>query len=188
MKATVATLAIGQVLLVAVKNIKGGKLQLEFAEKIDNPNQSINVLAVLNADDDRFKGNKGARRAYVSVTPAQLEAHFGIKAASVPAEGSLEINELAPTLLGKALRMRIIESFQGSEFEMQNQAKTAKQYTGKDGEKKYFVKDGKLIFSKTEMVTTDDAKHSIIPSDSQVTWEEYSALNTVAVQDALNAE
>ncbi len=188
---TIGTLVMGQVLLASAKNVKGGKIQLEFAEIIDNPNQSSNVLASMNADDERFKNSKrGARRVYLTASPAMALQHFGIDAAKIVGETSLELNILNPSIGGKALRIEVKDSFKGTDFEMANQEKTAKQYTDNEGVKKYFIKDGKLIFSSTKLVDCAP-KHSILGSDAQVTWEEYvsSKVNaSTSVNEALNAD
>ncbi len=186
---TIGTLVLGQVLLATARRVEGGKVQLEFAEIIVNPKSQTNVLAELNADDDRFKASKkGARRAYLTASPAMAEAHFGIKIAGLPEDGSKkEFNILNPELKGAALRMQVSEKFEGSEYEMANQQKTAKQYTDNKGVVKYFVKDGKLIFSETTMVA-NEPKHRIIESDSQMSWEEYTNSKVESVSAALNAE
>jgi hypothetical protein len=187
---TIATLVVGQVLLASARRVAGDKVQLEFAEIIVNPKSSTNVLAELNADDDRFAaGKKGARRAYLTASPSLAEAHFGIKLADLNADGSkTEYNILNPELKGMKLRMQISEKFEGSAYEMENSQKTAKQYKDNKGVVKYFVKDGKLIFSEATMVT-NEPKHKIIESDSQLTWDEYVASKVEStVESALNAE
>lgn len=188
---TIGTLVMGQVLLASAKNVAGGKIQLEFAEIIDNPNQSSNVLASMNADDDRFKNNKrGARRVYLTASPAMAFQHFGIDAAKIVGETPLELNILNPCIGGKALRIEVKDSFKGTDYEMANQEKTAKQYTNNDGDKKYFTKEGKLIFSSTKVVDCAP-KHSIMSSDAQLSWEEYVSSKVTAstsVNEALNAD
>lgn len=189
---TIGTLLMGQVLLASAKNVAGGKIQLEFAEIIDNPNQSSNVLASMNADDDRFKNNKkGARRVYLTASPAMALQHFGIDAAKIVGETSLELNILNPSIGGKALRIEVKDSFKGTDYEMANQEKTAKQYSNKEtGEKFYFIKEGKLIFSSTKIVDCAP-KHSIMSSDAQISWEEYVSSKVIAstsVNEALNAD
>lgn len=186
---TIATLVAGQVLLATARRVEGGKVQLEFAEIIVNPKNSTNVLAELNADDDRFAASKkGARRAYLTASPAMAEAHFGIKIAELPEDGSKkEFNILNPELKGVTLRMQVSEKFEGSAYEMENQQKTAKQYKDNKGVVKYFVKDGKLIFSETTMVA-NEPKHKIIESDSQMTWEEYINSKVETVASALNQD
>lgn len=186
---TIGTLVMGQVLLAAARKVAGGKLQLTFAEMIENPKQSSNILAMLNADDDRFKASqKGARRAFLTATPAMALQFFGIKAEELT-EDDKEINILNPAIGGKALRLQVTESHKGTEYEMANPAKCAKQYTDNNGVKHYFIKDGELIFSATKVVDCEP-KHTIISSDVRVTWDAYVANKVSAVssvEESLNA-
>ena len=188
---TVATLVLGQTLLVSARRVEGGKIQLEFAEKIKNPSQSNNILAIFNEGDERFdQNNKGPRRCYMTIMPANLEKLFGIKADTVPADGSvLELNILNPTLGGKRLQIQITESHTPfSEYEATNPEKTAKQYTNREGVKMYFVEDGKLIWSKTTLVDSEP-NHKIFKSDAQMSYADFVASQvTEAIDsDILNA-
>lgn len=185
---TIATLLVGEVLLASARKVEGGKIQLEFAERIANPSQGTNVLAAMNADDDRFSQSlPGARRVYLTASPAMVQEHFGVDVSKITTEPT-ELNILNPKLMGKALRIQVSESFKGTEYQMANAQKAAKQFTNKDGETKYFIKDGDLIFSNTKLVDVEP-KHTIIASDAQVSWEEYTASKVTAsasVEDALN--
>lgn len=185
-----AALAVGQVVLLNVARNAKGEFKMEFAERIQNPNQSLNVLAILNEGDEKFKNNNGVRHHFAnSITTIALEKHFGIKPQDVPEKEALELNILNPKLLGQNLRIQIEESFEGTEYQMANQEKTAKQYKDKEGKSIYFVKDGKLIFSSTRLVT-NEPKHQIIQSDAQLTWEQYlqsKVEETTRVTEALNA-
>ncbi len=188
---TIATLLVGQTLLVAARRVEGGKIQLEFAEKIKNPSQSTNILAVFNEGDERFdQNNKGPRRCFMTIMPANLEKLFGVKADTVPADGSnLELNILNPSLGGKRLQIQITESHVPfSEYEAANPEKTAKQYTNREGEKMYFVEGGKLIWSKTTLVDSEP-NHKIFKSDAQMSYADFVAAQvTEAIDsDILNA-
>lgn len=126
---TIATLLVGQTLLVAARRVEGGKIQLEFAEKIKNPSQGTNILAIFNEGDERFdQNNKGPRRCFMTIMPNNLEKLFKIKADTVPADGSsLELNILNPSLDGKRLQIQITESHVPfSEYEASNPEKTCK--------------------------------------------------------------
>ena len=72
------TLTPGQTLLVHARKVNGGKLQLEFAEKLQQADRPVNALAVFNKSDDRFSNGAGARRAWMTVEPSDASEILGI--------------------------------------------------------------------------------------------------------------
>ena len=78
MSKTVETLEPGETLLVSAKGINGGKIQLEFAEIIRNPNakSSNPLVAAFNASDSRFSSK--ARRAWQAGEQVDIERLLGL--------------------------------------------------------------------------------------------------------------
>lgn len=178
-KVTLATLALGQVLLVGLRKVEGGKCQLDIAEIIENPKRS-NVLGALNADDERFNNAKPkARRTFTTASPAMVEKYFGVSAKAIDklAVGeTMELNILNPSIEGKRLRIQITETHRATAWQAENLKDAAKQFTNaKTGETFYFVKDGKVIFSQPKVVD-NEPKHSIIEADSLLTFDQVEAL------------
>lgn len=176
---TLATLVLGQVLLVGLRKVEGGKCQLDIAEIIDNPKRS-NVLGMLNADDDRFNNIKPkARRTFTTASPAMVEKYFGVKASEIAKLGedeTMDLNILNPTIEGKALRIEIKETHKATPWQAENLAKAAKQFTNsKTEETFYFVKNGKVIFSNPKVVDREP-QHDIKEADALLTYEEVEQL------------
>ena len=184
MKTTIENLKQGEVLLTQVKKIEGGKVQLEFAEFIDNPTQPTNVLAALNADDERFKQSvRKPRRAWLTASPAMVKQYFGVDCSKLGDE-PVELNILNPTLEGQELHIQSIDSFVGTPYQMENQKTTAKQFVNtNDGQTYYFTKESKLIFNSPKVVA-GKAKHVVIKSDARMTWEQVEASQVIAVNKA----
>lgn len=121
------------VLAVCMKKVNGGKIQVEFAQKIDKANTTINVLALLNASDERFN-QSGPARTWVTTEPTDLKAMFGFE--MTEEEEYKEILTFLPELNGNVFGLQIIEvpesklpsRFQGEYLE--SNIKRA----GKDGE------------------------------------------------------
>lgn len=188
---TLATLAIGQTLLVGCTKVKGGKVKLDIAEVLENPSRNT-ALNLLNADDKRFDASKiKARHAFnLSATPAQMEKYFGVSAKDVEAleEGkTMELNILNPELEGKRLRLQITESFIGTDYQMKNQEKTAKQSkNSKTGVISFFTIGGKPIFSNVS-ATNGTVSHRIMHADALLSWSDVSVSEaTQAKTEALN--
>jgi hypothetical protein len=143
----------GEVLLVAVKKINGGKFQLEFAEKISNPNARPGSIAgLLNESDDRFSNNLGsARRAWMSGTAEDIKAKLGVDTSDLAEVGdSKELGLLNPSIKGYPLHIQITETTEGSDYDVANFATRAKR-AGKDGD---FIlsSEGEYIYVKSTVV------------------------------------
>lgn len=147
--------------LVSMKKVNSSadglsKYQLEFAEKItDESNPNLNVLALVNVGDDRFVAGKGARRAWMTGTKDGLMAIQGLKEehfADADSGAIVELNIIEPKIKANGqlypLAIEIQETQEPNEYQATNLEKTAKQ-NGKD---KYFVINGKYIFSNTVIV------------------------------------
>ena len=174
----------GQTLLTNVKKVAGGKFQIEIAELIENPNQTVNVAALLNAGDSRFDVNAPkARRAWQSATNEGLLL-LGVNIdklnfiANSEGKEIAEVNILNPSIAGMRLHVQLEDSFVAS-YETQE----PKQTNGKNGVK-FFMKDGKHIYQNTKIVAGEPV-HSLIVSDVRVSEVVKQELVKEAIQ--LNA-
>lgn len=97
----------GQVLAVRMKAVKGGKVQIEFAEKITTANPVKSALGLLNKSDKRFSNSSGARRSWETGEPADVKDLFGFE---IPdGEDHVELLEIVPDVNGQSFRLQIIE-------------------------------------------------------------------------------
>lgn len=157
---------MNSVTLTTVRKVKGGKFQIEIAEVIDNPTAMTNVAAMLNKADSRF--NQSApkpRRAWQSAEAAQLLEYFKIDVSKLKFDekGYAQVGLLNPSLSGQPLHIQIVDSFEPS-YTGQN----PKLSVGGDGKTRYFMKDGKHIYSNTVIVAGTNFQHKIIKSDSLI--------------------
>lgn len=176
MATTVENLTKGQTLIVGARKVKGGKFQVEFAEIVVNPDARPNLLSMFNASDDRFSQRSSKpRRAWMTVEAADFKAITGIDISGATEEG-MELNILNPTVNGERMHLEIRETLgaKDNSYEAANTARTAKQIVGSDGQKRYFVKEGKLVFAKGTVVL-GEAKHQILLADKIVTEAELNA-------------
>jgi len=150
---TIENLETGECLLISAKKVKGGKVQLAFAEKIENPNvRPQSIVSILNASDDRFTQTGKPRRAWMSAEPTDAGAYLDVDFSGLQNEGDeMEINKLCDNL-----HIQITESTQGSEYDVQNYQTAAKR-AGNGGE---FIlsSDGKYIYTNSTIVA-GSAKH-----------------------------
>ena len=169
-------LAPGQLLLVTAKRVKGGKYQLEFAQKIANPNsRPQSIIGVLNASDERFNNPaSSARRAWIAGTAVDIKKMLDVDVSDLAEVGAeKELNILSPTIAGNALNIQITETTKGDEYDVANLAKTAKR-AGKDGDFIYSA-DGEHIFVKSTVVT-GEANHVFL---SNTTREAVSSVQAI---------
>jgi hypothetical protein len=169
----------GNALLTRVRKVANGKMEIELAEKVVTKKQSINVLALLNKGDERFNQSSGARRAWYIAEAAQVTALFGVPADQMSALGeyeSLYVGIVNPKIGEAFLRIKIVESTEGSDYDFANIEKTAKR-KGKDGD--YIYHQGKHIFSSTTIegcAEGESPKHILLEADSvDVTTGEISS-------------
>ena len=153
----------GQVLAVRMKAVKNGKVQIEFAEKIDSPNPVRSALGILNKSDDRFNFSSGARRSWETAEPADVESLFGFELPE--GEAHSEILEILPNVKGQEFRLQIVEIL---ETEMtDNQVDYADNYlkrAGKDGDY-FYTPQGVRVASVISLVTAPvgtEIKHTYI--------------------------
>jgi len=162
------TLKQGQTLLVSARKVNGGKLHLEFAEVIEKKGQAQNILAMLNASDERFSSS--ARRAWITAEPADATKLFGVDLGPAAAWEMTEkgevlfLNILNPSIDGTRCRIQIIETTEATEWQEANADRAAKR-KGKEGP--FITHEGNYIYSNTNVVTSDVAPtHTILQPDS----------------------
>lgn len=150
------TLTPGQTLLVHARKVNGGKLQLEFAEKLQQADRPVNALAVFNKSDDRFSNGAGARRAWMTVEPSDASELLGIDLSdeskyTTDAMGRdiMPLNVLSPKAGDHTLRVQIVETTNASEWDAQNIETRAKR-RGKDGD--FITHKGMYIFTQSTVV------------------------------------
>lgn len=170
---------MNKVTLTSVRKVKGGKYQIEIAQLIDNPTQSLNVAGLLNKSDSRFKqAEKKPRRAWASAEAAQLKEYFGLDVATLKfdKEGMCAVSIENPMIDGFPLQIQITEGtapfYAGQK---------PKQSTDVNGVTRYFMVGGKHIYSKTSIVAiAGEVEHKILKSDALV---EEKAKVTAAAQE-----
>lgn len=189
MTTTVENLTKGQTLVVGARKVKGGKFQVEFAEIVVNPDARPNLLSMFNASDDRFSQRSSKpRRAWMTVEANDFKAITGIDISGATEDG-IELNILNPTANGQRIHLEIREVVGAKEgsYEAANTARTAKQIVGSDGQRRYFVKDGSLIFAKSTVVL-GEPKHDIKLADKIVTEAELNASGMYLTSEGVVAQ
>lgn len=156
---TVETLKKGEVLLVSVRKISGGKISLEFAEIIQPEDRAPSLVSLMNSSDERFNIATAPRRAWLSVEPKEALEYLGIDEADLTSEPKA-YNILNPSIGQYPIKLQVVdrteeemiqdmnsstsESRKASiSFKMNNAKKNAKQT--KNG--KFFFMNGGLIYS-----------------------------------------
>ena len=146
-------------LLEAIKTKNPNKVQLHFAEKKGANTNSL--LAMFNADDDRFSSK--ATRAWISVEITNANELLGIDLSAtsdswtmIDGKERMPLNILNPCVLsnGQLIRVRVVESTKPTEFESQSPEKFAKR-AGKDGD--FITHNGDYIFMHKEIIMLDPA-------------------------------
>lgn len=148
------TLTPGQTLLVQARKVNGGKLQLEFAEKLQAQDRPVNAISVFNMSDDRFSAGNGARRAWLTVEPSDASTLLGVDLDgeyTTDASGReiMPLNIANPMVDGKPLRVQIVETTEASEWDAANIETRAKR-RGKDGD--FITHKGMYIFTQSTVV------------------------------------
>lgn len=148
------TLTKGDCLLLSAHKTKTNKVQLQFAEK--KGANSSSVLARLNKSDDRFSSR--ATRCWLTVEASDVKELLGIDVSlssdkwtinPKSKKEEMELNVLNPTIDDKLLRILVIETVVGTDYEKANIATSAKR-AGKDGD--YIMHKNQHIFMHKEIV------------------------------------
>ena len=152
--------------ILNAKKVKGGKVQLMFAEKIANPNlKPTSIVGILNKSDERFANTGKPRYAWHSGEASDIKAALDIDCSSLANEGdTMEVNLLNPSIQGQDLHIQITETTQGDEYDFANLDTRAKR-AGKDGD---FIlsSDGDYIFVKSDVVP-GTAKHTFLENTAR---------------------
>ena len=186
------TLKTGQTLLTKVIKTSTNKIQVELAEKINNPNTATsatgfsNALGMMNFGDSRFTAAGKPRRHWASVEPFALETMLNIEGLDLengiytlnPETGKEEmvLNILNPVAyvdpatgesIEKRFRIRIIETIDGTDWDIENNRYKTR---GKGGDP--VLHKGHYIYNRNQVVFADDLSdtvevpHVFLPSDS----------------------
>lgn len=167
----------GQSHLIGFQNINSEtKVQMIIGERIELPNRSDDVLAEMNASDDRFS-KRGVRYHWLTSELEDIKRVFGdeyyTNAVDAKANETLVAYHVEnPTMSGKPLRIQIIESNQPrNQWDIDNLERSAKR-AGAEGE--YLLANGMPIFSRTKVVKSDtDPVHELLAYEETVDdiWE-----------------
>ncbi len=149
--------------VTAVKAVKGNKFQIELEQVVNKG--TINLASLMNEGDDRFTARAAkARKAWMSAEAGSITKYLGIPAetlAAMEVGESLPLSIINPKIGGLDLNIRVLETTEPSEILSNDAEKKAKQIKTDNGEHKYFVKDGKLVYSETSIVA-GEPKHVYI--------------------------
>jgi hypothetical protein len=158
---TIENLNGKDILITEARRVEGGKVQLAFAQKVENPEaRPSSIVGLLNASDERFTQSGKPRYAWIAGTSQDIQKMLGIDVSDLTEVGQTkELNVLNPTINGQALNIQITETTEGSEYDLANIETRAKR-AGKDGD---YIKteDGRFIFVKATVVT-GEPKHVFI--------------------------
>lgn len=163
------TLTPGQTLIVNARKVNGGKLQLEFAEKLQREDRPVNALSMFNKSDQRFSGGNGARRAWLTVEPSDASELLNVDLTDDSKYSTDErgfvitpLNILNPAVEGQRMRVQIVETTEATEWDANNIEDSAKR-AGKDGP--FITHKGMYIFTQSNVVF-GEPKHVFLESDA----------------------
>ena len=156
----------GETLLVKARGVKGDKVELEFAERVDNPNKKAGtsnpLVSLLNQSDDRFSA-AGPRRGWITGTKADIQARLGLDVSALGLGQEIMINKVNPNLGGQRLRLQIVETTKATDYQAANIEKAAKR-RGKDGD--FITHNSMYIFANTYIIpSADEVTHVWLDAD-----------------------
>ena len=165
-------------LIVSAKGVRGGKVQLTFAQKIENPEvRPQGIAGLLNASDERFEGSLGSPRyAFMSAQPADVQKLFGIDVSDLTEGSSRELGIENPSIQGVKLNIQVTETTNGSDWDNDHIDTRAKR-AGKDGD--FIMSNGKHIFINTTVVAAE-AQHVFLTGTTRQSIEGSSAAYAIA--------
>ena len=195
------TLKTGQTLLTKVIKTSTNKVQIELAERVNNPNATTtddgfsNALGMMNSSDSRFTAAGKPRRHWAAAEPFDIETMLGVEGLDlengiytlneVTGKEEMVLNILNPVAcvdpstgeeIKKRFRIRIIETTEGSDYDVANgRFKTR----GKGGDP--ILHNGNYIYNKNQVVFADDLSEDVkVP-------HVFLASDTVSVQSKVEA-
>lgn len=174
-----------EMLLVSARKVNGGKYQLTFAQKVDNPHaRPASITGLLNASDERFAsdGLGKPRYAWISGEAADIKATFGIDLSDLANVGDVkELNILNPKAKGMDLNIQITETAEGTAYDVANFETRAKR-AGKGGDFILTAK-GEFIYVKSTVVA-GEPKHHFEPNT--IRQAQPAGDSGSAIEDALS--
>ena len=183
---TLTALKTGQTLLTKVIKTSTNKVQVEFAEKITNPNAGSsslgdgfsNALGAMNFGDDRFSQNGGVRYHWASIEPEALEIMLDINNLDlVGGEYTFEtdsngkqkeimyLNISNPMCIvdpstgdtsPKRFRIRIIETTDGTDYDVENARYKTR---GKGGDP--VLHNGDYVYNRNQILFAEDLSDEV---------------------------
>lgn len=172
---SLASLQANQVLMLQARKVRGGKIQIEFAELIDS-GRVVNPLGLFNKSDDRFNSGGKARRAWLTAESKDASKLLGIDFSDAAdwitdslGNDVLELNVLNPIVnvngTVHTLKVQITETTTPTEYQAANLQTSAKR-KGKDGA--FITHQGMYVFANTQVVF-DKAVHTFLEADVTTT-------------------
>lgn len=156
----------GEVLAVRAKKVKNGKIQIEFAEKIERPGTTINALGLFNKSDDRFSAS-GPRRTWVTAEINDASKILGEDISFPEGASHIDILKVVPSYQGMNFKIRVIEipESQMDEDDLKYPNNNLKS-NGKG--KFFFTPSGERVGVKTDLVLVapgDSTPHVYLESE-----------------------
>jgi len=182
----IASLKTGQTLLTKVSKTSTNKIQVEFVERISNPNASAsgmsagfsNALGALNFGDDRFSQTGGVRYHWASIEPEALEIMLDVENLDL-ATGDytfetdsngkqkevMHLNIINPTCVvdpstgdttTKRFRIRIVETTDGTDYDVENSRYKTR---GKGGDP--VLHNGNYIYNRNQILFAEDLSDNV---------------------------
>ena len=150
-----------EVVLLTVEPTSTNKLQIQFAEYVNNPNQSKNLLYFANKSDERF--TRKPRRGWLTGEPEDLKELFPdisdhIDSVVSSGEAVFVGNKQIPANMD--IHLELNDHQKPNKSALRNITKAAKQ----TGNGQYMIKNGKPIFQDVNIVT-GEPNHNILQAD-----------------------
>jgi hypothetical protein len=168
------TLKQGQVLLTQLRQVSGGKIQMEFAE-VKESSSGLNPVFLFNKSDSRFTSNS-ARRAWQNGQPSDVEEMFNLPGIcgndqawyqNEKGHTVLDMNVLNPSLIYDGqpypIRVQIQETIEGDEWQISN-TDTAAKRKGKGGD--FILHNGNYIFTNSTIVIGQEPQDIFLKPDT----------------------
>ena len=146
--------------LVSARKVKGSKIELEFTQEVQTGEErATSLLSLLNASDERFIQSNKLTHCWLSAEPNDASAMFGIDFSELTELGdSMELSHVVAKIQDKDVNIQIIESTDGTEYEIANMDKSAKR-AGKDGAF-ILTAEGAFIYRRATIVL-GEPKHFV---------------------------
>ena len=208
---TITSLKTGQTLLTKVTKTNTNKIQVEFVERISNPNATAsgvsdgfsNALGALNFGDDRFAQTGGVRYHWASIEPEALEimlevsgldlvgGEYTFETVNGKQKEAMYLNIANPTCVvdpssgdttAKRFRIRIVETTDGTDFDVENGRYKTK---GKGGDA--VLHNDNYIYNRNQILfaenLSDDVKvpHVFLASDTVSVTSKVEAMDEVSM-------